>query len=62
MQTLFEEVENEVKSAFKNISLTDEPDINIGSHCNKPHHCSFINYCSKAEILKDEKLDTCMVS
>ena len=58
VQTLFEEVENEVKSAFKNISLTDEPDINIGSHCNKPHHCSFINYCSKAEILKGEKLDT----
>ncbi len=58
VQTLFEEVENEIKSAYKNILQTDEPDINIDSHCNKPHHCSFINYCSKAEILKDEKLDT----
>ena len=58
VQNIYKDVENLINEAFKNISQKKEPNIKIGSHCNKPHSCSFINYCSKAEILPDEKIDT----
>ena len=52
------DVEIAIHDAFKNINNDNEPKDKIGSHCNKPHSCSFINYCSKAELFEDEVIDT----
>ena len=58
VQNIYKDLENLVNEAFKNISQKEEPNVKIGSHCNKPHSCSFIKYCSKAEIFPDEQIDT----
>ncbi|MDC0531258.1 DUF2779 domain-containing protein [Alphaproteobacteria bacterium] len=46
-----------INDAFKNINSDNEPKDKIGSHCKKPHSCNFINYCSKAELFENEKID-----
>ena len=53
-----EDVEIVINEAFKNINNDNEPKDKIGPHCNKPHSCNFINYCSKAELFENEKIDT----
>lgn len=32
---------------FKNILENQEPEINMGEHCNKPYACAFKEYCTR---------------
>ena len=52
------DVEITINDALKNLNNDDEPKISIGSHCDKPHSCDFIHYCSKAKLFEDEVIDT----
>jgi hypothetical protein len=40
----FEVVEN-IQKAFVDLSSPEHPNIDIGTHCNKPYDCQFIGYC-----------------
>ena len=34
---------------FKNILENQEPEINMGEHCNKPYACAFKEYCTRLQ-------------
>ncbi len=40
-------VENKIEELRNVLNEKEQPSISIGSHCEKPYHCDFYNYCSR---------------
>ena len=38
---------NKLNEMWSVLEMEDEPDIGVGSHCNRPHRCSFYEHCRR---------------
>ena len=38
---------NKLNEMWSVLEMEDEPDIDVGSHCNRPHRCSFYEHCHR---------------